>query len=72
MKFKIMNHEGHSTKEFSTAGKTRATRTFARLTGDKKMLAYIPEKDGAHKQVKSLDGLSQDAEVLFAPPLQAG
>lgn len=72
MRFKIMDAQGHTTKEFSTADKTRAMRTFARLAGEKKMLAYVPEKDGAHRQIKSLDGLGPNAEVLFSPPLQAG
>jgi hypothetical protein len=72
MRFKIMDSSGHTTKEFSTADKTRAMRTFARLIDDKKMLAYVPEKDGKHRQIKSLDGLAPNTEIVFTPPLQAG
>lgn len=73
MQFLIMNESGHTPKSFAPEDQAKAEVLFKRLTGpNKRMLAFVPEADGKHRQVKSLDGLSPDAEVLFTPQLQAG
>lgn len=73
MRFKVMNASGDSVKVFKPEEEAIARKVFEELTGPtSRMLAYVPQGGGAHRQVRTFDDLATDTEVLFSAQLRAG
>lgn len=71
MIFQIMDQTGHTSRTFTPAQKAEADAKFRELIGQGQMLAYKTEA-GVPTQVKSLDGLKDETEVVFTPQLVGG
>lgn len=70
MKFFIMDHSGHSTREFSAADKAEAEALFKALIEDGKTAAT--RKAGSTDYTVVRDPAKIQDETLFAPRLQGG